>query len=199
VAVPRFEDRLWGELVEQHGAVLAEQPVLAHVAPRRVRRGPLGAVALALALGLAALVIALGRGGATSAYAVVSNPDGTITVTIRELAGVEPANERLEELGVPARIPPAREDCPTSRADLQPAHLTPEQSRETFEPVGGNGGYSVRIDPKAIPAGDTLLLRAYELPSGLIAMRALVIEGPAPSCLAPDPGQSPAPGAPGGG
>ena len=64
--------------------------------------------------------------------------------------------------------------------------------------MGGNGGYSVRIDPTAIPSGDTLLLRAYELPSGLIAMRALVIEGPAPSCLAPDPGQPAAPASPGG-
>jgi len=193
--VPRFEDRLWSELVERHGAVLAEQPVLARAAPRRVRRGPLAAAALALALGLAALVIALGRGGGTSAYAVVSNPDGTITVTIAELAGVQPANERLEELGVPARIPPTRSDCPTTRADLHPAHLTPEQSRESFEAVGGNGRYSIRIDPQAIPPGDTLLLRAYEEPSGPIAMRALVIEGPAPACLAPDHGQT----GPGGG
>ncbi len=192
----RFEDRLWAELVEQHGAVLAEPPALAQAPPRLLRRGPLAAVALALALALAALVIALGRGGGTSAYAVVTNPDGTITVTIRELVGVEPANERLEELGVPARIPPARSDCPTSRADLHPAHLTPEQSRETFEPVGGNGSYSVRINPDAIPSGDTLLLRAYELPSGPIAMRALVIEGAAPSCLAPDPGQAAAPASP---
>jgi hypothetical protein len=188
----RFEDRLWAELVEQHGAALAEQPVLVHPRPRHVRRGPIAAVALALAAALAALVIALGHGGGTSAYAVVNNPDGTVTVTIRELVGVQPANERLEELGIPARIPPTRSDCPTGSADLRAARLTPAQSRKAFEPEGGHGSYSIRIDPKAIPPGDTLVLRAYELPSGAIAMRALEIEGPAPSCLAPAPGE-PAP------
>lgn len=195
----RFEDRLWAELAEQHGAVLAEQPVLVHAPPRRLRRRPLAALALALAVALAALVIALGRGGGTSAYAVVTNPDGTVTVTIRELAGVEPANQRLEELGVPVRIPPALSDCPTSRADLRSAHLTPAQSRRVFEPVGGHGAYSLRIDPQAIPPGDALVLRAYELTPGVTAMRALVIEGPAPSCLAPDPGQPAAPSGSGGG
>jgi hypothetical protein len=190
VAVSRFEDRLWSELVEQHGAALVEQPVIVHTRPRRVRRGPVAVVGLALAAALAVLVIAFGHGGGTSAYAVVTNPDGTVTVTIRELAGVQPANERLEELGVPARIPPTRSDCPTSGADLRAAHLTPEQSRKTFEPEGGHGSVSIRINPKAIPSGDTLVLKAYELPSGLIAMRAIVIEGPAPACLAPDPGQA---------
>lgn len=194
----RFEDRLWAELVEQHGAVLAEQPVLVAAPPRRLRRAPIAAAALAVAVALAVLVIALGHGGGTSAYAVVTNPDGTVTVTIRELAGVEPANERLEELDVPVRIPPTTSGCPTSRAGLKAAHLTPEQSRQAFEPVGGNGDYSLRIDPKAIPKGDTLVLKAYELPSGATAMRALIIEGPAPPCLAPDPGQTVPPAGTGG-
>ncbi len=185
----RFEDRLWAELVEQHGAVLSEQPVLVQTPARRFRRGPVAAVALAIAVALAALVIGLGRGGATSAYAVVTNPDGSVTVTIKELVGVEPANQRLQELGLPVAIPPVRADCPTSQTELRPAPLTVEQSRRTFEPLGGHGAYSIRIDPAAIPAGDTLVLRAYELPSGLIAMRALVVEGPAPSCLAPGPGE----------
>jgi hypothetical protein len=192
-SVARFEDRLWAELVEQHGAVLAERPILVHAPPRRVRRGPIAAVALAVAIALAALVIALGHSGGTSAYAVIANPDGTVTLTIREIAGVQPANERLEELGIPASIPPTRSDCPTSSSHLRSAHLTPEESRKTFEPEGGHGSYSIRIDPKAIPSGDTLVLKAYELPSGAIAMQAAVIEGPAPSCLAPDPGQSAGP------
>lgn len=189
----RFEDRLWSELVEQHGAALAEQPVLVTSAPRRLHRGPIAAIGLAVAIALAAVVIGLSRGGGASAYAVVANPDGTVTVTINELVGVEPANERLQQLGVPARIPPVTAGCTTSSADLRSARLTPEQSRKAFEPIGGNGAYSVRIDPKGIPAGDTLVLRAYELPSGLISMKALLIEGPAPSCLTPDRGQATTP------
>jgi hypothetical protein len=191
--VSRFEDRLWGELVEQHGALLAEPPARVPSAPRRFRRAPVAALALALVIGLVALVIALGRGGGTSAYAVVTNPDGTVTVTINELIGVEPADERLQELGVPVRIPPIEPGCRTSRAELKSARLSPARSREISEPTGGAGHYSLRIDPAAIPAGDTLVVTAHEVRPGVIWLRSLVIEGPAPSCVAPAPHEFPQP------
>jgi hypothetical protein len=186
--VASFEDRLWSELVGQHGAVLAEQPARSPAAPR-FRRATAAALVLALAVSLAALVIVLGKGGGTNAYAVVRNPDGTVTVAINELEGVEPANQRLQELGVPVRIPPVRSGCPTSRADLQAVHLPPDRTSEIFEPTGGHGNSSLRIEPAAIPHGDNLVLRAYELRPGLIGIRAVVIEGPAPSCLAPEQGE----------
>lgn len=188
----RFEDRLWSELVEQHGALLAEPAARVPSAPpaaRRFRRAPAAAVALAMLAALVALVIALGHGGGTSAYAVVTNPDGTVTVTIDELVGVEPANERLEALGLPVRIPSVKAGCPTSRAELKPANVPAGRSRQIAEPTGGPGHYSLRIDPAAIPRGDTLVLTAHEVRPGVIFLRSLVIEGAAPSCLAPEPGE----------
>jgi hypothetical protein len=188
--MPRFEDRLWNELVEQHGALLAETPAPVPSRRRLRRRAPIAAIALALAAALVALLIGLGKGGGgASAYAVVTNPDGTVTVTIDELVGVEPANQRLQELGVPVRIPPVQPGCPTRRTDLQPAHLPPDRTRDIFEPTGGHGTSSLTIDPAAIPPGDTLVLRAHELRHGVVALRALVMEGAAPSCLAPAPGE----------
>ena len=181
----RFEDRLWGELVEQHGALLAEAPARVPSAGRRFGRAPVAAVALAVVIALVALVIALGRGGRASAYAVVKNADGTVTITINELEGVAPANQRLEQLGVPVRIPSVERWCPTTRAELKSARLSPARSREISEPTGGVGRYSLRVDPAAIPSGDTLVLTAHEVRPGLTYLRSLVIEGAAPRCLAP--------------
>jgi hypothetical protein len=190
--VARFEDRLWNELVEQHGALLAEPPAAIHAParePRRVRRGPLAALGLALAAGLAALVIGLGSHGGSSAYAVVPNADGTVTVTISELVGVEPANLRLQELGLPVRVAPVQHGCPVSRRQLPYVRLPFDQTRALYETLGGPNGVSLRIDPAAIPHGDTLLLTANELRPGVVSLRGLVIEGAAPSCVAPVPGE----------
>jgi hypothetical protein len=68
--------------------------------------------------------------------------------------------------------------------------LPPERSRKIFEPTGiAPGDESVRIDPAAVPRGDTLLLSASEQRHGSIALRALLIEGAAPTCVAPAPGE----------
>jgi hypothetical protein len=192
--VTSFEDRLWGELVERHGALLAEAPAVALRAPaarrRRVRRVPAIVAAAATILGLVlALVIGLGSNRGASAFAVVTNADGTITVTIGELVGVTPADERLEELGLPVRVVPVTAGCPVDPAQLRLARLSPEEFRGVYQFSGGQGVASVRIDPSRIPHGDTLMLRATERPNGVVALRALVVEGAAPACLPPVPGE----------
>jgi len=188
--VARFEDRLFRELVEQHGSLLTEPPAAAPVLPRRLRRRPAVAIALALAVALAAIVIGLSRGGGgTNAYAVVTNPDGTVTVTISELVGVAPADERLHELGLPVSVAAVTEDCPVERSELHRADVPPEVMSRIVETVSPAGRTGVRIDPSAIPAGDTLLLSANERRAGVIALRELLIEGSAPSCVPPGPGE----------
>jgi hypothetical protein len=188
--VARFEDRLWNEIVEQHGGLLAQAPARAPVRPRRLRRrAPLAAIGLALAAGLAALVIGVGRNAGTSAYAVVANPDGTVTVTIRELEGVAPANRRLTMLGVPVRIAAVTADCPAAAHPLKPAPLPLASARRAFEFEGPPGEPSARVDPAAIPKGDTLLLSAAERRPGIVSLRGLVIEGEAPPCRPPGPGE----------
>jgi len=188
----RFEDRLWRELVDQHGHVLAAAPApaAAPAAPRRLRRAPVAAIAVAVAVALAALLIGLGRGGSgSSAYAVVTNPDGTVTVTISELIGVAPANQRLRELGLPVAVAEVTKSCPVKPGAVHSADLPPAVSDRISETVGGPGNPGVRVDPAAIPAGDTLLLTAHERRPGLIALRELVIEGAPPSCMPPGPGE----------
>ncbi len=188
----RFEDRLFAELVEQHGALLARPPARAAVAPRPRplrRRGPIAAFGLAVAAAIAALAIGLSHNTGTSAYAVVANPDGTVTVTIREIEGVAPANQRLVMLGVPVRVAPVTQGCPVTRERLPSVQLPPEEARKIYEPEPGPAGFSVRVDPAAVPHGDTVLFTAREVRPGLVVLRELLIEGSAPSCVAPVRGE----------
>jgi hypothetical protein len=105
----QFEDRLLDDLLQRHGAVL-DTPVRprARYAGRRRTLAAAGALALA---GAAAAVIAT-SGGPEPAYAISRNADGTVTVTIRDIAAIAPANARLAELGVRARAVPMTADCP---------------------------------------------------------------------------------------
>ena len=170
----------------------APRPRAAPPRPRLLRRrGPLAALGLALAAALAALVIGLLPRRGPSAYAVVTNPDGTVTVTIRELEGVEPANERLAQLGVPVRVAPVTERLPDDARQLPRRSCRPTRPGRSTSPNAGPAGFSVRIDPAAIPPGDTVLLTAREVRPGFVALRALLIEGPPPSCWS-RPGQPPA-------
>jgi hypothetical protein len=195
--VSRFEDRLWDELVEQHGALLLDAPVAAlprtpaparrlrWAADRRLRITALGATMAAV---LAALVIGLGGGGGgTPAYAVTSNGDGTITVTIGEIAGIEGANGKLAALGVPVRVVPVEPDCPPPDSASTPDRVSPEREHAILS-LTGPASASVRVSPAAIPSGDTLVLGARQLDAGAIALSGALYRGPGRSCLPSTPG-----------
>jgi hypothetical protein len=188
--MPRFEDRLWGELADRHGALLAEMPPLGLAAARpqrRTLRAPAAALALALCVAAIALVFSLTPGGGTPAYAVTQNPDGTVTVTIDELTGVRGANERLVALGVPVRTAPVQAGCTTHAGEYTPVPLL-TLPRRPYEYEGRPGASTVKIDPRSIPAGDTLLLSAREIEPGVVTLGLAVYKGAAPQCLPPAAG-----------
>lgn len=194
----RFEDRLLSELLEQHGALLADapaRPLPAMPAARLRLRVPIprllpaGALGLAVAALVAALVIGLssgGGGGGTPAYAVVRNGDGTVTVTVNELLGIEGANEELKTLGVPAVVVRSEEGCSTSPGQYKAAPVSAELSHQIASGSGSGGASSVVIDPAAIPEGDTVAIgvRALETPGEPAAgLEIGIYEGAAPPCL----------------
>jgi len=203
--VSRFEDRLLAELLEQHGAVLADLPArpLPLRAPARRSRvparpwrvpaartlAPAGALALALATLLVALVIGFGSGGGggTPAYAVMRNSDGTVTVTIRELVGVAGANEALGTLGVRARVVRSLRSCPARSGRYRPARLSAEASRQIVQPVFSAGAPSVVIEPSAIPPADTVVIGVRTLDThggpAAVGLETAIYEGSAPPCL----------------
>ncbi|MEV0676877.1 hypothetical protein AB0I60_10160 [Actinosynnema sp. NPDC050436] len=141
--------------------------------PRRNRK-PLGVAAAAIAvagaagIGLTALM-------SPPAYAVTRHPDGSVTVTINDIKAVDPANEKLRELGVRARAVPMTADC----ADIDGTR-TYQGADWDFPSFSGN---TVTL-PARIPEGHTVLLSVTDLPDRGTGLGITVpIEDPAPSCV----------------
>ena len=153
----KLEERLWSDLLATHGGDLA---MAASPKRREHKRAllPLTATALAIAAVAIVVVLSLSARTATPAYAVTRNPDGTLTVTINELAGISQANEKLERLGVRARARsgPLGPSCKVNSLRLSPHTMDPIMRflHPTMKP------FAVTIDPGAIPKDTTLLIRA---------------------------------------
>jgi hypothetical protein len=183
----KFEDRLWTELVREHGRDLAQiaKP------PRRSARRPRSRLLLGTTVGLAglgtALALVLSAASSSPAFAVTRNPDGTVTVWVTRVGGILGANARLAELGVHARAVQVTAGCTPARANWIARNakvqrvLTPGRMQALI--------VKARFDPKRIPAGHTLVLAAAR--AGLAPSVAPVhlVRGPAPGCfpLAPPP------------
>ncbi|MDI6100949.1 hypothetical protein QLQ12_20250 [Actinoplanes sp. NEAU-A12] len=135
---------------------------------------PAGAALAAVAL---ATALSLPAGGPPSptielaAWSVESAPDGTITLTVRELVDADGLSARLKQAGVPARVdflPPGSDRCAGERDGL-PAIAEVVRMRGG-EPV-------VHIRPAAMPAGTTLHFVALGT-----AMRFSLVDGEPPKC-----------------
>jgi len=183
--VSSFEDRLWSELVEQHGALLADAPrrAPAPVRARRRRLAPVAGLGLAFAAALAAVVIGLSSGGGSAAYAVTTNPDGTVTVTIRELAGVRGADQKLASLGVPVRVVRSEAGCRVRPGDYESARLSPEQFQRISKLSRAPGSAAIVITPSAIPPGDTVVIGARNISPGAVGLQTAIYRGATPTCL----------------
>jgi hypothetical protein len=107
----KFEDQLLGDLMREHGPALAtaQRPAPSNRRPVWIAAG---AVALA---GAVTVGLTFVDGGTPAAYAVNQNADGSITISIKDIAAIDPANKALERLGVPIRAVPARPDCALPR------------------------------------------------------------------------------------
>jgi hypothetical protein len=172
----KFEDQLLADLMRTHGTELAEvrQPAAHRRAPRPVWIAA-GVVGLAGAITLGVTVAGTG----TPAYAVTHGRDGTITVSLRKITGVDGANAELRRLGVPAVAVPMREDC---TATFTPDNPSRKGSFSMTARGDGQSG-SVTFDPSAIPAGDTMILAAQASPGGGVALGTAFTRGPVPECL----------------
>jgi hypothetical protein len=184
----KFEDHLWREVVSRHGPDLevARRPPAKHRRP-----GPrvLAGTTLGLAGAGTALALVLGATVGTTAFAVTREPDGTVTLTIKQLAGITGANAKLATLGVRARAVPVIAGCTAS--PVVSGLVTPPQSANppllrTHRP--SPAFVSVRIDPSKIPAGETLVLAANQSSRPYVTMLAQeMVRGPVPSCLGNSP------------
>jgi hypothetical protein len=175
-----FEDRLWAELASEHATELAQRPTpQQHKPPRRLSGI---AATLVLAGVLAASIAALTTSPSAPAYAVTRNSDGTVTVTIKELVGIEEANTQLEALGVHARAAGIEASCTTDLSKFKTLPIPPDIEGSLIT-LGHAASAPVTITPSVIPTGDTLLLTAQQIAPGFVAMGLKLFRGPVPSCI----------------
>ena len=175
-----FEDRLWSDLVREHGPqlALADGPSPSR---GRSRRMPIVGGGLLAAAATVALCLTLAAGSSPPAYAVSQSADGAVSVTINNVIGISAANAQLAKLGVRARIANVEAGCSTQGTPVEsaPAHLyeTIVQQARVDE---GSPGVQWTIQPGAIPQGDTLSLSPQPIPGH----RSFTLyQGPAPACM----------------
>jgi hypothetical protein len=117
----------------------------------------------------------------TQAYALTRHADGSVTVTIRNLAhGVPQLNDRLAELGIRAKAIPVTANC---RAASDGISLIDFGHPAVGQSARGN---SVTIGNADVPAGSTSYVAAERTATGQIALAIGTTRGPLPSCLSAD-------------
>ena len=100
----KFADQLWRDLVQEHGPTLAQadRPGPGR-APLLRRPSVLAGSTLGLAGVGAAIALALGA-ASTPAYAVTTNGDGSVLVTINHESALPQANAKLIAMGIHEQV-----------------------------------------------------------------------------------------------
>ena len=101
----KFTDHLWSDLVREHGPSLVRAD-RAEPGQARLLRRPrvLAGSTLGLAGVGAGLVLALGAATSTPAYAVTTDADGSVLVTINENSALPQANAKLTAMGIHEQV-----------------------------------------------------------------------------------------------
>jgi hypothetical protein len=101
----RFTDNLWRDLAREHGPALAlaDRPEPGR-APLLRRPRVLAGSTLGLAVAGAALVLGLGAATSTPAFAISTNPDGSVTVTMNNGEDIVAVNDKLTSMGIHEQI-----------------------------------------------------------------------------------------------
>jgi hypothetical protein len=100
----KFTNNLWEDLVREHGTTLAQADRPGAGRARRPRRRALAVGSLGLAGAGAALTLALSALGSTPAYAITTNGDGSVLVTINQVSALPQANAKLAAMGTGEQI-----------------------------------------------------------------------------------------------
>jgi hypothetical protein len=170
------------EYPAQNGAslpvpIIRRRRVLPSLGTAALTRRPLALTTGALTLLAAAAVVAVllvGAGAGTQpAYALARNPDGTVTVTIRDVATAVPAlNARFRQMGIDETVIPVKAGC---------------KAWEIFGYSGLSQTETLTFHPgdAHLSPGFTGVLSAEQLPDGRVAPSTGARKRPLPTCVRP--------------
>lgn len=171
-----FEDHLWTHLVDHHGAdrVRAKQPA----SRRQSRLIAITATATAVAAALAVTLVLSATTSTPPAYALTHNADGTVTVTLNDIAtGIPALNAEFAKLGIRETAVPIVAGC---------------TAKGTFPPEAGPGDMSQAqtLGNQWIPAGYNGFVAVKQTSPGHILLNMGTMRGPIPSCFPDAPATS---------
>lgn len=143
--------------------------------PQRFAFRVAAAGTLSLAAVATAVVLAVGATtGTPPAYALSTNGDGSVTVTINDIATAVPAlNARFAAMGVDETVVPVQADCPTHT--MGGLFVDPQQTTSSTLTFGPGRKY--------LAPGTTGVVAAEQLPNGVVALAVGAIKPPVPSCF----------------
>jgi hypothetical protein len=197
----KFTDRLWREIVREHGADLREtEPLAARRRQRALPRVLAGTGLVGVAGAGVTLAIVLGAASTTPAFAVTRNHDGTYSVAIQKFSAIPSANARLNQLGLRAQFVQVTNGCPPPQMKaLLAARAHAQVSWVATPGTAPVAGSVAKIAPDQIPAGRTLVLGAVRMGEVVRVAKAQAVAGKVPECLPPPPCFMTGPAARGGG
>ncbi|WP_405726998.1 hypothetical protein OG607_23865 [Streptomyces sp. NBC_01537] len=148
-----FEDRLLDELLREVALASGDrpQPVRRRVTLRRT------ALALAACAAAAVTVVLLPGGGATAAYAVEKNADGTVTVTGEEFGDPQQLQDDLRAAGLDATVDRLVDDQGTCMREGPAMEQVLKDTGKVVSWLNGSGdGVHLRIDPSKLKPGQRI-------------------------------------------
>jgi hypothetical protein len=155
-----FEDNLWLEVVREHGHELARAGRRGRKHRRATRPQLLAGTTVGVAAIAAAAALLLGASTSAPAFAVTRNPDGTVTVSLKQPSGIAGANRTLAAMGVRAQI--------AAQAKTPPTLVCPGGTAPTitFDPARIAKRHVLVIAPGQPSAADAAALKAHGTGSG---------------------------------
>jgi hypothetical protein len=179
----KFTDRVWRDLVREHGADLAQMdPFETAAHRRRGRPRVLAGTGIGVAGLATAAALIFGAASSSPAFAVTRNHDGTYTVRVETLSAIPAANRALHGMDLRAQVIPVTVSCGETMTLSKTQVLAPALARA--RQLAAEARAEARIDPRRIPADKTLLIPAWRIDHQVRVAPATVASS-VPACLAP--------------
>jgi hypothetical protein len=130
-----------------------------------------GTALAAAGLAAAAVLAFTATTSTPPAYAVTTNSDGSVTVTLNDISALTGLNAELARDGLDARAVPLTATCPVHVPMVtMPAGTDPST-------------YTITLVPADIPAGYTAVVGATESASGQVVLVQGAVRPPIPACF----------------